>query len=84
MSATRTENPSNPNQFVAYFEEPESGVPVGGTGWYHSSGQFEIRSCKDAFATSTQGTGALLRPNVAGPFPAKEQALADLQETWSE
>ena len=30
--------------FLGYFEEPEPGVPVGCTGWYHSAGKFRCRA----------------------------------------
>lgn len=68
--------------YVAYFEEPEPGVPTGCTGWYHSRGKFELRCPADAFAAA--GTSpSLLKPGIAGPFHAKAQALADLQRILS-
>ena len=74
----------NIGQFIAYFEEPEPGVPVGLTGWYHSSGQFPLSSPKDAFRTWTEGRSTLLKPQIAGPFAAREQAIADLEASLGE
>ena len=72
------------NQFVAYFEEPEPGVPMGCSGWYHSSGQFEVHNPTDVFQTTTQGGSShLLKPKITGPFHSREQAVADLQEAMS-
>ena len=81
MTATET---SSLNQFVAYFEEPEPGVPIGGTGWYHSSGEFEVRGASDTFQTTTTGRSQLLKPKITGPFDSREQAVSDLQATLNE
>jgi hypothetical protein len=75
---------TNMSQFIAYFEEPEPGVPVGSTGWYHSNGQFPLSCPEDAFRTWTQGSSTLLKPQIAGPFTAREQAIADLEASLNE
>ncbi len=75
---------TNTSQFIAYFEEPEPGVPVGSTGWYHSNGQFPLSGPQDAFRTWTKGNSTLLKPQIAGPFPAREQAINDLQASLNE
>lgn len=80
MAATET---TNLHQFIAYFEEPEPGVPDGHTGWYHSNGKQPLQSAQDVF-TWTEGTSTLLKPDIAGPFPAKSLAVADLQASLNE
>ena len=80
MAATES---TNLHQFIAYFEEPEPGVPDGHTGWYHSNGTQPLQSAKDVF-TWTEGSVTLLKPDIAGPFPAKALAEADLQASLNE
>jgi hypothetical protein len=66
-------------QYIRYFEEPEPGVPEGHTGWYHSYGKFKFHSPDQAF----DRTGELktpVRPEVAGPFSSREEALAHLKQ----
>jgi hypothetical protein len=79
-----TTDTANLHQFIAYFEEPEPGVPLGCTGWYHSSGQFPVQGTNDVFNTTTESSMRLLKPQITGPFHSREQAVADLQETLSE
>lgn len=79
MAATET---TNLHQFIAYFEEPEPGVPDGHTGWYHSNGKQPLKRAADVF-TWTEGSANLVRPYIAGPFPAKALAIADLQASMT-
>jgi hypothetical protein len=65
-------------QFLAYFEEPEPGVPVGYSGWYHSGGRFELQTPEQAFAPSSERAERPVRPEVAGPFTARADALSSL------
>lgn len=76
MAATQT---NHLTVFIGYFEEPEPGVPVGFSGWYHSNGQFPIRSAGDVFTCDTSASNPLLRPGITGPFTAQAMALENLE-----
>jgi hypothetical protein len=78
MAATET---TSLQQYVAYFEEPEPGVPIGCSGWYHSNGLFTVQGASDVFQTTTTGGSHLVKPKIAGPFCSREQAISDLQST---
>ena len=78
-----TTHTTNLNQYIAYFEEPEPGVPIGGSGWYHSSGQFAVQGAADVFKTSSTGQSNLLKPQIIGPFQSQAQAIGDLQDSLS-
>ncbi|HOA74212.1 MAG TPA: hypothetical protein PL151_19310 [Phycisphaerae bacterium] len=65
--------------FLGYFEEPEPGVPVGCTGWYHSAGKFPLQSPSQVF-TFGPGVRSLVKDDVVGPFACRDEALSDLQE----
>lgn len=75
-----TLSPDTLLQYLRYFEEPEPGVPHGLTGWYHSYGRFKLQSPDQAFDRSGQSRNPL-RPEVAGPFPSRQEALAHLKES---
>ncbi len=68
-------------QYIRYFEEPEPGVPQGHTGWYHSYGKFTFHSPDQAF-DRTGASSNPIRPEVAGPFSSREEALAHLRERF--
>ncbi len=76
-------SPDKLYECIAYFEEPEPGVPEGCSGWYHSYGRFPLRSPEQVFARSESPSVSPVRPEVAGPFLAREDALANLQEALS-
>lgn len=69
--------PESLTQYIRYFEDLDPGVPQGYTGWYHSYGAFALRSSEQAFQRAN-GSPTPVRPEVAGPFTAHEDALADL------
>jgi hypothetical protein len=64
---------------IGYFEEPESGVPTGYTGWYHSYGNTPIRTAADVFESHPQNASSVVKPGIAGPFTAKLDALNHLE-----
>lgn len=71
---------SHDQPHIAYFEESETGVPMGYTGWYHSGGKFPINGPQDVFKTGDSSDGGMVRPEIEGPFLVREDALADLHE----
>jgi hypothetical protein len=68
------------DSMLCYFEEPESGVPDGCTGWYHSVGGFELRSPDQAFEAGPSCRKSV-RDDVAGPFCSREEAVNSLIDT---
>lgn len=70
--------PQDSAKFIAYFEEPEQGVPHGCTGWFHSYGQFELKRAEQAFETKCNDQARTVRHGIAGPFTAFEAARQHL------
>jgi hypothetical protein len=66
---------------IAYFEEPEPGVPDGCTGWYHSRGQYPLSSPQQVFEFNCEHRRSPVQPEIAGPFASMEEALDDLEQS---
>jgi len=69
---------------VAYFEEPEHGVPDGCTGWYHSYGRFALDHPARVFDCRSAEALSPVRQDVAGPFASHAEAVDDLERWLSE